>query len=81
MMYTVEFSVKAIKSYLKMPLEIRQHMDAKLKKIAEEPYARNNNVQPIAGMKGCYRLRIGNWRVVYEIINQKLTIYTSFSTF
>jgi mRNA-degrading endonuclease RelE of RelBE toxin-antitoxin system len=26
-------------------------------------------------MQGCYRLRIGDWRIIYEIANQTLKIY------
>lgn len=33
---------------------------------------KNNNIQPIKGMAKCYRLRIGDWRIVYEIFNKML---------
>ena len=73
-MYKVEFSIKAAKTYLKLPINIRHQIDVKLDRVAHDPYAKHNNVNALVGMKGCYRLRIGDWRVVYEIINQALKI-------
>ena len=74
-MYAIELSIEAAKSYFKLPEPLRVRVDAKLKLIAGNPYAKHNNVKPLKGMVKCFRLRIGNWRVVYEVINNKLKIY------
>ncbi|HIP73092.1 MAG TPA: hypothetical protein EYH05_17065, partial [Anaerolineae bacterium] len=37
------------------------------------PYARHNNVTSLQGSP-YYRLRMGDWRVVYEIQDEKLII-------
>ena len=74
-MYEIEFSIKAAKTYFKLPNNIKQIIDIKLDLVASDPYAKNNNVKALEGMKGCYRLRAGDWRVVYEVINQNLKIY------
>jgi len=51
-------------------------MDSRLQLLAQDPYARNNNIKPLTGGdKGCYRLRVGDWRIIYEIVNDSLTIY------
>ena len=74
-MYKIEFSIEAAKRYLKMPIKIRQQVDIKLQVITKSPYAKNNNIKPLKGMNGCYRLRLGNWRIIYEVINEKLIIH------
>lgn len=74
-MYKVEFSKQAAKVYLKLPIHFRQQVDIKLRLLAELPYAKNNNINPIKGITKCYRLRIGDWRIIYEIINETLKIY------
>jgi mRNA interferase RelE/StbE len=37
----------------------------KIKDIAADPYAKHNNVTKLQGREG-YRLRIGDWRVIYD---------------
>jgi mRNA interferase RelE/StbE len=74
-MYKIKFSTNAAKVYLKLPVKLRQKMDTKLQLLAQSPYAANNNVKPLAGMKKCYRLRVGDWRIVYEIVDQVFIIY------
>jgi len=74
-MYEIEFSVKAAKTYLKLSSHTKQLIDVKLGLVAKNPYAKNNNIKPLKDMNGCYRLRIGDWRIIYEIANQTLKIY------
>ncbi len=31
-----------------------------------DPYAEHNNIKPLIDIKGCYRLIIGDWCVIYE---------------
>ena len=74
-MYEIEFSAKAAKTYLELPRKLRTRLDSKLEVLAARPYAKHNNVKALKGMAGCYRLRINNWRVIYEVVNKKLKIY------
>lgn len=43
----------------------------KIKQIAVNPYAANSNLTKLQGREG-YRLRIGNWRVIYELRDEQL---------
>ena len=45
----------------------------KINQLAENPYAPNNNVTRLTGELG-YRLRVGDWRVLYEIRDDMLII-------
>ena len=38
-----------------------------------DPHASNNNVKKLAGGEG-YRLRVGDWRVLYELEDERLVI-------
>jgi mRNA interferase RelE/StbE len=46
----------------------------KIKEIAADPYARYNNVTKLQGRDG-YRLRIGDWRVIYELYDDQLELW------
>ncbi len=74
-MYKIEFSTSAAKIYLKLPVKLRQQMDTKLQLLAQSPYAPNNNIKPLQGMERCYRLRVGDWRIIYEIIDRVFIIH------
>ena len=50
----------------KLPENIRRKIDGKLSALAADPMAVNNNVKPLQGVPG-FRLRVGDWRVLYEI--------------
>ncbi len=45
----------------------------KLEAIAVDPYAEHPNAKKLQGREG-YRLRVGDWRVIYEIQNDQLVI-------
>ena len=50
----------------KLPENIRRNIDGKLSALTADPTVANNNVRPLRGMPG-FRLRVGDWRVLYEI--------------
>ncbi len=43
----------------------------KIREIAANSYVSNNNLTKLQGRDG-YRLRIGNWRVIYELQDDRL---------
>ena len=45
----------------------------KIESLAENPMASNNNVRKLTNHPG-YRLRVGEWRVVYTVHEQALLI-------
>ncbi|WP_232210542.1 type II toxin-antitoxin system RelE family toxin [Nitrococcus mobilis] len=45
----------------------------KVKALAADPYAPNNNAESLKGSQ-YYRLRVGDWRVIYDIRDDELII-------
>ena len=70
-MYKIEYQQQAIKALLKMPRNSARLIREKIEHLALSPYAANNNVRRLEGVGG-YRLRVGDWRVLYEIIDDRL---------
>ena len=73
MKYKVHYEVDAIKTLARMPRNTAKRIRQKINHLAADPYAPNNNVTTLQGMPG-YRLRVGDWRVIYEIDDALLKI-------
>ena len=58
----------------KMPKNMACTILKKIEILAENPYAQNNNVKELKGVDG-FRLRVGDWRILYQIRNKVLEIY------
>ncbi len=57
----------ARKQLERMPRAKAEAALAALRRIAADPFAKYNAVRPLTGIKGGYRLRVGNWRVSYRV--------------
>ena len=67
-MYSTLFSRDAIKTLRRMPTNTARLIRSKIDLLAQDPYAANNNVKKLVGRPG-YRLRVGDWRVIYDLDN------------
>ena len=74
MQYQIKFTKYAMKEFLQLPKHIRDIFVKKLNLLAVVPFAINNNVKKSHGIENCYRLRVGNYRVIYRIIKLELVI-------
>lgn len=72
-MYKIVFKKEAAKSLSKLPRNVAKTIRQKLEAVAANPYAENPNARKVQGREG-YRLRVGDWRVLYEIQNDQLVI-------
>ncbi len=72
-MYRILFTKQADKMLRKMPRNTAQLIRKRLAQLADGPYARNPNVTRLQGRPG-YRLRVGDWRVIYDIEDDRLII-------
>lgn len=72
-MYKIVFTKEAAKALQKIPRNVARLIREKLETLAADPYADHPNNKKLQGREG-YRLRIGDWRVIYEIQNDQLVI-------
>ena len=65
-MYRIEIEAAAEKRLRRMPGNTAKLIRSKLLALAANPFAPNNNVRKLTGRDG-YRLRVGDWRVLYTV--------------
>lgn len=73
MVYTVKFSKKAEKAYKKLPGEVRLRIDQKLNYLRNTP--KGHDTIKLRGDENAYRTRVGTYRIVYEIEDDKLLVW------
>jgi mRNA interferase RelE/StbE len=71
--YSIVYSKEATRSLQRMPRNTAQWIREKIENIATDPYADHANSKKLQGRDG-YRLRVGDWRVIYKIQNEQLII-------
>ena len=71
--YKLLFAKEAQKTLLRLPRDTAVLVRQKLEQLAVDPYAPNVTARKLQGRKG-YRLRIDDWRVIYEIRDDELII-------
>ncbi|BBD68802.1 addiction module antitoxin [Nostoc commune NIES-4072] len=72
MSYEVKFSKGAKKQFRKLPLDVQQRIQTKINELAIEP--RPNGVKKLQGDDNSYRLRVGDYRVIYEVVDNVLIV-------
>jgi len=71
--YKITFTAQAAKALLKMPRNTALLIREKLNQVAANPFASIPNAKKLQGRAG-YRLRVGDWRVIYEINKEEITV-------
>jgi mRNA interferase RelE/StbE len=72
-MYRVLTTKSFGKALARLPLNWQKRIVAKIREVAVDPYAPNNNLTKLQGRDG-YRLRVGDWRVIYELQYDRLVM-------
>lgn len=72
-MHRVLFTKSAERALLKLQRPIADRIREKLTLIAKEPYAHHSEVTKLQNRPG-YRLRVGDWRVIYDIRNEEMVV-------
>ncbi|MCC6193393.1 MAG: type II toxin-antitoxin system RelE/ParE family toxin [Burkholderiales bacterium] len=73
MAYAIEWTPEATSVLAKLPRNLRLRIVAKVEQLAADPFAPNANVKKLVGDSAC-RLRVGDWRVIYETQNVRLVV-------
>lgn len=72
MTYRIEFSRHVQKQFKKLPPQIQQRLQSQIDVLATEP--RPSGAKKLAGTDTQYRIRVGDYRVVYEVQDAVLLI-------
>ena len=72
MSYTIEFRPAALRELKALPREILQRISRKIDSLADNP--RPPGVEKLSGSEDSYRVRVGDYRIVYLIEDRALLI-------
>ena len=72
MSYRVEIKVSAQKELMALPSSAKDRVISHIDALAENP--RPSGCKKLTGAEKAYRIRIGDYRVVYEIENRVLVV-------
>ena len=64
-MRRIAYSKAALKTLSRMPANVSAMICAKIALLAADPATQANNVKALKGEPGVFRLRVGDWRVLY----------------
>ena len=72
-MHEIEYTTSAIKSLRRMPRNTAEIIRGKIIALAADPHGSHPNAMKLQGRDG-YRLRVGDWRVIYEIDDRRVVV-------
>lgn len=73
-MKTITFTKDAAKALHRMPANTARIIRAKIDQYVADPASLANNVKALKGEEGVYRLRVGDWRVLFTESGEVLAI-------
>ena len=72
MKYTIVIDRKAFKYLSKLPVRLKSQIKRKIDNLAENP--RPQGYKELKGAKGYFRIRSGDYRIIYKIADDILII-------
>ncbi|MGK7937323.1 MAG: type II toxin-antitoxin system RelE/ParE family toxin [Xenococcaceae cyanobacterium] len=72
MKYQVQFNPKAIKDFKKLSPDIQKRINSKITAMQDDL---KGDIKKLTGFESQYRLRVGDYRVLFEIADNILIIY------
>jgi mRNA interferase RelE/StbE len=72
MKYRIEFSPTAESQLKKLPKEVQSRLKHPIDRLAENPFPRG--VKKLSAEENLYRLRIGDYRIIYHVKGKALLI-------
>jgi mRNA interferase RelE/StbE len=71
--YQLEYSRAALKQLKALPINVQKRIQPKIDALTEDP--RPNGVVKLEGEDSLYRIKVGSYRVIYEIQDAKLWVF------
>jgi mRNA interferase RelE/StbE len=76
MAYAVEVAPAAAKALKRLDVRLQARIRAKVRALAADPYGPNQQAKRLTGpMKDLFRLRVGDWRVLYRVEEDRTAVY------
>lgn len=72
MAHTILFKPAAAREFRKLPEEVKRRLKPKIDALANDP--RPPGVEKLAGSETSYRIRVGDYRILYRIEDKALLI-------
>ncbi|MBW4665871.1 MAG: type II toxin-antitoxin system RelE/ParE family toxin [Cyanomargarita calcarea GSE-NOS-MK-12-04C] len=72
MTYQIQFTKGVLRQLKKLRLDVKERIEAKIQDLAIEP--RPNGVKKLEDEDGLYRIRVGDYRVIYQILDDILLV-------
>lgn len=71
----IRYTKAALKTLTKMPANTARLIREKIQQYAQDPASLANNIKKLQGYEDKYRLRVGDWRVIFSQDGVVLTIW------
>ena len=72
--YTVEFTRSAEKEFGRLPRKLQLRAAEAIALLSENPYSELIKVKKLKGAEDLYRIRVADYRIVYELRDERLII-------
>ena len=72
MAYRIEFTPKAKRDFNALDKPIRTRLARRIDSLAENPFPQG--IKKLAGEKDLYRLRVGDYRILYQVQGKRLVV-------
>ena len=75
MAYYIDFAPAAERAFLRLSPDIQKRLVPRIDALAEDP--RPHNARMLQGEKDTYRLRVGDYRIVYRVEDEAEYVYVT----
>ncbi|MBI4236853.1 MAG: type II toxin-antitoxin system RelE/ParE family toxin [Deltaproteobacteria bacterium] len=72
--YKVEFVKSARKEFDRLPTKTQAKTIEALNLLSQNPYSELLKIKKLKGADALYRIRLGDYRIIYEVRNDRLVI-------
>jgi len=72
MKYTIKFKPRSVKDFEDLPHRIQQRMLARIEEMSDNLHG---DVKRLTGSTPEYRLRVGDYRVLFEVEKETIMVY------